>query len=49
MNGEQIIIKRMDALGYKIGNVNLGSEQMQPQDGRARNVSTIEIIVSRAK
>jgi len=45
----QIIVKRMDTLGYKIGNVKLGSEQMQSQDGRNRNVSTIEIEVSRAK
>ncbi len=45
----QIIVKRMDSLGYKIGNVKLGSEQMQSQDGRTRNVSTIEIDVTRAK
>ncbi len=45
----QIIVKRMDTLGYKIGEVKLGSEQMQSQDGRTRNVSTIEIEVSRAK
>ena len=45
----QIIVKRMDTLGYKIGNVKLGSEQMQSLDGRNRNVSTIEIEVSRAK
>ncbi len=45
----QIIVKRMDTLGYKIGEVKLGSEQMQSQEGRTRNVSTIEIEVSRAK
>jgi len=45
----QIIVKRMDTLGYKIGDVKLGSEQMQSQDGRPRNVSTIEIGVSRTK
>jgi len=45
----QIIVKRMDSLGYKIGNVKLGSEQMQSQDGRTRNVSTIEIDVTRTK
>jgi len=45
----QIIVKRMDTLGYKIGDVKLGSEQMQSQDGRTRNVSTIDIEVSRAK
>jgi DNA-binding protein len=45
----QIIIKRMDMLGYKIGEVKLGSEQMQSQDGKTRNVSTIEIGLSRSK
>ncbi|GIU71386.1 MAG: DNA-binding protein [Candidatus Nitrosocaldaceae archaeon] len=43
----QIIAKRMDSLGYKIGNVKLGSEQMQSQNGRTRNVSTIEIEISK--
>lgn len=45
----QIIIKRMDTLGYQIGDVRLGSEQMQSQDGKTRNVSTIEIALSRTK
>lgn len=45
----QIIVKRMDSLGYKIDEVKLGSEQMQSQDGRPRNVSTIEIQVARSE
>ena len=45
----QIIVKRMDTLGYKIGEVKLGSEQMQSQDGKTRNVSTIEIEVAKQK
>lgn len=45
----QIIVKRMDTLGYKIVAVKLGSEQMQSQDGKTRNVSTIEIEVARQK
>lgn len=45
----QIIVKRMDTLGYKIGNVKIGSEQLQSQDGKTRNVSTIEIEVARQK
>ena len=45
----QIMIKRMDNLGYKVEGIKLGSEQMQSQDGRTRNVSTIEIEVSREK
>lgn len=43
----QIIVKRMDTLGYKIVAVKLGSEQMQSQDGKTRNVSTIEIEVAK--
>lgn len=45
----QIIVKRMDTLGYTIVAVKLGSEQMQSQDGKTRNVSTIEIEVARQK
>jgi DNA-binding protein len=45
----QIIVKRMDTLGYKIGPVKIGSESVQSQDGRPRNVSTIEVYISRAK
>jgi DNA-binding protein len=43
----QIIAKRMNSLGYKISDVRLGSEQMQSQNGKVRNVSTIEIDISR--
>ncbi len=43
----QIIAKRMDSLGYKIGAVKLGSEQMQSQNGRTRNVRTIEIEITK--
>src|ERR671926_895197 len=43
----QIIVKRMDTLGYKIGPVNIGSEIVKSDDGRTRNVSTIEISISR--
>ena len=39
----QIIEKRMGNMGYKIGDVKIGSESLQSQDGRTRNVSTIEI------
>jgi DNA-binding protein len=45
----QIIVKRMDTLGYKIGPVKIGSESVQSQNGRNRNVSTIEVYISRAK
>jgi archaea-specific DNA-binding protein len=43
----QIIVKRMDTLGYKVASVKLGSEAVQSQDGNMRNVSTIEVAVSR--
>ncbi|HJT83687.1 MAG TPA: DNA-binding protein [Nitrososphaeraceae archaeon] len=43
----QIIVKRMETLGYKVAAVKLGSEAVQSQDGKTRNVSTIEVAVSR--
>ena len=43
----QIIIKRMNTLGYQIASVKIGSETVKSQDGNTRNVSTIEIAVSR--
>jgi archaea-specific DNA-binding protein len=45
----QIIVKRMDTLGYKIGPVKLGSENLNSEDGRIRSVSSIEVYISRAK
>jgi DNA-binding protein len=38
----------MGMVGYNLGDVKIGSEQMQSQDGRSRNVSTIEIEVKKA-
>ncbi len=43
----QIIVKRMNNIGYKIGPVKIGSQIMQSEDGRERNVSTIEVQISR--
>ena len=43
----QIIANRMDDMGYKIGPVKIGSQTMQSDDGRKRNVSTIEVQISR--
>ena len=45
----QIIVKRMDTLGYKIGPIKLGSETVQSDDGKLRNVSTIEVPISRTR
>ena len=43
----QIILKRMENAGYAIGDVKIGSETVQSEDGRTRNVSTIEIEIKR--
>ena len=43
----QIIARRTDNSGYSIGQIKIGSEQLQSLDGRARNVSTIEIEVKK--
>ena len=42
----QIIVKRMDNMGYKIGHVKIGSQVIQSEDGKERNVSTIEVQIS---
>src|SRR5215210_6234574 len=43
----QIILRRMENIGYAIGDVKIGSETIQSEDGRTRNVSTIEIEIKR--
>jgi len=43
----QIISRKTESAGYTIGNIKLGSESLESQDGRTRNVSTIEIEVKR--
>ena len=43
----QIIVRRTDSSGYSIGQIKIGSEQLQSLDGRARNVSTIDIEVKK--
>lgn len=43
----QIIVRRMNALGYRVASVKLDSETVKSQDERTRNVSTIEVAVSR--
>src|SRR5919112_5743068 len=44
----QIILKRMENAGYNIGDVRIGSETVQSEDGRTRNVSTIDIEIKRS-
>src|SRR5918999_5189992 len=47
VNVSQIILRRMENAGYAIGDVKIGSETLQSEDGRTRNVSTIEIEIKR--
>ncbi|MGY5141597.1 MAG: DNA-binding protein [Nitrosopumilus sp.] len=43
----QIIARKTENAGYSIGEIRIGSESLESQDGRTRNVSTIEIEVKR--
>jgi len=43
----QMIVKRMDSVGYKVTDVRIASDSLTSQDGRQRNVSTIEIDVTK--
>jgi len=43
----QMIVKRMDSVGYEISDVRIASDSLTSQDGRLRNVSTIEIDVTK--
>ncbi len=43
----QMIVKRMDSVGFTIGDVRISSDSLMSQDGRQRNVSTIEIDVQK--
>ena len=43
----QIISRKTENAGYTIGNIKIGSEALESQDGRTRNVSTIEIEAKR--
>ena len=43
----QIISRKTENAGYVIGEIKLGSEALESQDGKTRNVSTIDIEVKR--
>ena len=43
----QIVARKTENAGYSIGNIQIGSESLESEDGRTRNVSTIEIEVKR--
>jgi len=44
----QMIVKRMNTVGYQIKDVRIASDSLMSQDGKTRNVSTIEIDVAKA-
>jgi len=43
----QILSRKTENAGYSIGKIQIGSESLESQDGRLRNVSTIDIQVKR--
>lgn len=43
----QIIARRTEGSGYSVGEIKISSEQLESNDGRSRNVSTIEIEVKK--
>jgi len=43
----QIISRKTENAGYAIGTIKIDSEALESQDGRTRNVSTIEIQIKR--
>ena len=43
----QIITRKTENSGYTIGQISIGSESLESQDGKTRNVSTIAIEVKR--
>jgi len=45
----QMIIKRMNAMGYKVSGVRIFSERLESKDGKERNVSNIEIDISKSQ
>ena len=43
----QMIVKRMDSVGYEISDVRISSDSLTSQDGKKRNVSTIELDITK--
>ena len=43
----QMLVKRMNTVGFTVSDVRIASDSLTSQDGRLRNVSTIEIDVSK--
>lgn len=45
----QMIVKRMNAVGFLIGDVRIASDSLMSRDGKPRKVSTIEIDITKKK
>lgn len=43
----QMIVKRMDTVGYVISDVRISSDSLKSQDGKQRSVSNIEIDITK--
>ncbi|MDC3254584.1 DNA-binding protein, partial [Nitrosopumilus sp.] len=43
----QMIVKRMNTVGYVISDVRISSDSLTSQDGKQRNVSNMEIDISK--
>ena len=43
----QMIIKRMNTVGYVISDVRISSDSLLSQDGKKRNVSTLELDITK--
>ena len=43
----QVLLKKITA--FEVGNIQINSESLESQDGRKRNVSTIEILISKRR
>ena len=43
----QMIVKRMDTVGYVISDVRISSDSLISQDGKQRNVSNMEIDITK--
>ncbi len=43
----QMIVKRMNTVGYIVSDVRIASDSLTSQDGKLRNVSTVEIDISK--
>ena len=43
----QMIVKRMNSVGYVVSDVRISSDSLTSQDGKQRNVSTMEIDISK--